>query len=156
MSLTRNFAHFVSNHFRLYRTLTPWAFCWRITIEGTAVSLLLAMGLMAFDLEQRDIPFNNAMFFIVGVFVAPVLETLLLQSFPVFVARLFKARFSIQVLSSLVPFAFLHFLEGAPTGLAAGLVGGDIWPLRMSIGEACRGGLVSGSLPSLMRLAMRC
>jgi len=25
-------------HFRRYRKLTPWAFCWRIAIEGTLVA----------------------------------------------------------------------------------------------------------------------
>ena len=56
--------------------------------------------------------------------VAPLLETLIFQAFPIWIARLCKARFSIQVVASLVPFCAVHAVEGVGTGIAAGLIGG--------------------------------
>ena len=61
---------------------------------------------------------------LVGVVIAPILETLLFQALPVWIARLFGAGFATQVVVSVIPFCVVHALEGIATGLAAGLVGG--------------------------------
>ena len=62
---------------------------------------------------------------IIGVLVvAPVLETLLLQSLPIEVARRFRGRRWVQLAAGAVPFAALHFIGGIASGLAAGVVGG--------------------------------
>jgi hypothetical protein len=60
----------------------------------------------------------------VGVIVAPLLETLIFQAFPIWIARLCKARLSIQVVVSVVPFFLAHAIEGIGAGIAAGLIGG--------------------------------
>jgi hypothetical protein len=59
-----------------------------------------------------------------GVVIAPIFETLIFQAFPVWIARLCKARFSIQILASMIPFTIIHSIEGVQTGIAAGLVSG--------------------------------
>ena len=56
--------------------------------------------------------------------VAPPLETLLFQAFPIFIVRLFKGSKHYQVLASTVLFSAAHFPEGIATGVSAGVVGG--------------------------------
>lgn len=114
----------ISEHFRRYRQRKPWDFCWRIAIEGTIVALAISFILEILDLPEREILFGFWPFLIIGVVVAPILETLLFQAFPVWIARLCKARFSIQVVSSVVPFFLVHAIEGIQTGIAAGLISG--------------------------------
>jgi hypothetical protein len=58
------------------------------------------------------------------IFFAPVVETILFQLFPIWVVRLGNARFSIQVVASLIPFFLAHLSEGIAAGISAGLVGG--------------------------------
>lgn len=114
----------IRNHFRRYRERSPWDFCWRIAIEGTVVGLVVSAIVALLGVPGREIPMGFWPFALLAVLVAPVLETLLFQAFPVWIARLCKARFSTQVLSSLVPFAALHAVEGIQAGLAAGLFSG--------------------------------
>jgi hypothetical protein len=114
----------ISKHFRRYRQREPWGFCWRIAIEGTIVALAIAFILSFFDLPEREIPFGFWPFLIIGVVVAPILETFVFQAFPVWIARLCKARFSVQVIVSVVPFFLAHVIEGIQTGIAAGLISG--------------------------------
>ena len=114
----------ISEHFRRYRHRKPWDFCWRIAIEGTIVALAIAFILSICDLPDREIPFDFWTFLILGVVVAPILETLVFQAFPVWIARLCKARFSVQVVISVVPFFLAHAVEGIQTGIAAGLISG--------------------------------
>lgn len=113
-------------HFQRYRQRSPWAFCWRIAIEGLAVSLLCALALSQLfpDLHREVLDWSAAAIFMVIVVLAPVFETLLLQALPIFIARKLKAPFAVQVLASAVVFAALHFLDGISAGICAGIVGG--------------------------------
>jgi O-antigen/teichoic acid export membrane protein len=113
-------------HFQRYRQRKPWAFCWRISIEGLLVSFLCALVLaLLFPELDREFPdWDMGTIFLVVVLIGPVVETLLFQALPIFVARKFNAPFVWQIIISMVIFASLHFLEGIPTGIAAGLVGG--------------------------------
>jgi hypothetical protein len=114
----------IRRHFRRYRERTPWDFCWRIAIEGTIVGLAASCLIGFLDMAGREIDLSFGALLIGGVVVAPVLETLILQAFPVWLARQFKAGFSLQIIVSVIPFAVLHAVEGIQTAIAAGLVGG--------------------------------
>lgn len=116
--------NWIRNHFHRYRQRTPWDFCWRITIEGFLISLAVGIVLGFLDLADRDLDMSLPVFVLFAVVLAPLLETLVLQALPVWIARLAKARFSTQVIASLVPFCFAHLVEGIGTAIAAGLVGG--------------------------------
>ena len=115
----------IKAHFQRYRKREPWSFCWRIAIEGTFVGLLAGIVFGLFGLGRDldlDFPFLTIVFLV--VIVAPVIETLIFQAFPVWIARLCKARFSVQVAASVIPFFLVHAVEGIATGIAAGLIGG--------------------------------
>lgn len=113
-------------HFSRYRKRKPWAFCWRIAIEGLLVSILcaLVLALLFPDLHRESIDWSAAEIFMAIVILAPVFETLLFQALPIFAARKFNAPFSWQIIISMAIFASLHFLEGIGAGIAAGMVGG--------------------------------
>ena len=113
-------------HFQRYRQRSPWAFCWRIALEGLAVSLLCALLLtLLFPDMHREVPdWSAAKIFLIIVVLAPVFETLLLQALPIFIARKLKAPFAVQVLASMVLFAAPHFLDGISAGICAGIIGG--------------------------------
>ena len=114
----------IKEHFQQYRKRPSWNFCWRIAIEGTIITLAISFILEIFDLPEREMPFGFWPLLFIGVVIAPIFETLLLQALPVWIARLCKARFSIQVVASMVPFLLLHAIESIQTGIAAGLVSG--------------------------------
>ena len=111
-------------HFQKYRQRSAWDFCWRIALEGTAVTVAISAFISLFGLAERDLRMDVGLLLVMGVVVAPVLETLIFQSLPVWVARLFKASFQVQVVASVVPFVLVHVTQGLGTGIAAGLVGG--------------------------------
>ena len=113
-------------HFQRYRQRKPWAFCWRIAVEGLIVSLLCALVLaLLFPALGREFPdWSAGTIFLIIVVLAPVYETLLFQALPIYIAGRFKARFAFQIIASMAVFAGLHFLEGILAGIAAGLVGG--------------------------------
>ena len=113
-------------HFQRYRKRSPWAFCWRIALEGLAVSLLCALALSQLfsDLHREFPDWSAAAIFMVIVVLAPVYETLLLQALPIFIARKFKAPFAVQVIASMVVFAVPHFTDGISAGICAGTIGG--------------------------------
>ena len=114
----------IKKHFRRYRERKPWDFCWRIAIEGTIVALAVSYMIEVLGFPEREIHFGFALLLFLVVVVAPVLETLIFQAFPVWIARLCNARFSVQIISSVIPFTIVHALEGVQAGIAAGLVGG--------------------------------
>jgi hypothetical protein len=62
-------------------------------------------------------------FFLIGVVIAPIVETLLFQALPVAVMRLFKTGFPWQVFAATVLFGAAHFTEGLAVGVGAGLIG---------------------------------
>jgi hypothetical protein len=111
-------------HFRWYRRLSPWAFCWRITIEGLVIGIAFGIAASAFGAPDRDFKMSMEKLFIFAVFVAPVIETLLLQALPVFVVRLCRGGFTLQVLFATIAFAAAHLSEGVAAFIAAGMVGG--------------------------------
>ena len=118
--------NWLTRHFQRYRRRKPWAFCWRITIEGQLVSLLCGFVLvLLFPQLDREFPdWSIGQFFLIIVVIAPIMETLLLQTLPIFIARKFKAPFALQIIISMTLFGGLHFLDGILAGIAAGLVGG--------------------------------
>lgn len=112
-------------HFDRYKKRSPWSFCWRITIEGSIVSLAAAFLLhILFHLPGRRIGAATPVLFIEAVLMAPVIETFICQGFPIFVARVFSASFRMQVFISMVVFAVPHFGHGIISGICAGLIGG--------------------------------
>lgn len=115
----------IKNHFQRYLQRQPWDFCWRIGVESTIVSIAVAILLGLFGVSDRVFPdVSMGVIFLSIVFVAPVLETLLMQALPIFVARKFQASFKTQVICATVVFALFHVLEGFAAFLAAGIVGG--------------------------------
>jgi hypothetical protein len=118
--------NWLTRHFQRYRQRKPWAFCWRVSIEGMIISLLCAfvLALLFPDLEREFPDWSPAKIFLIIVLIAPVMETLQFQALPIFIARKFKAPFALQIIISMAIFAGLHLLEGILTAIAAGLVGG--------------------------------
>lgn len=112
---------------RRYRHRDPWGFCWRITIERLAISLLAGSPLLiiaactAGDVDLGDIEVPSLAEFIAVAWIAPVLETLLLQALPIELARRCKAGTTSQALASILPFWGLHAADRLLAGWAAGL-----------------------------------
>ena len=117
-------SNWLRSHFQRYRKRKPWDFCWRIALEGTLVSLAAAFVLDLLGLAEREIEVGFAALLLLAVVIAPVFETLIFQAFPVWIARLCKASFPVQIVASVVPFFLVHAIEGLATGLAAGLISG--------------------------------
>jgi hypothetical protein len=113
-------------HFEAYRKRTKWHFLWRLSLEGLVVPVVAGILLwLIFHFPPRsDIRSHGAALFIELVIIAPLLETLLLQSVPVMIARSLGLGNSWQFGAALVPFAGLHFLAGAGAGICAGILGG--------------------------------
>lgn len=113
-------------HFEKHRRRRPWNFCWRVSLEGLLVSMVVLAPLSCLlDLEEREfmkLPIAGMLF--VLLIIAPVFETLLLQALPIALCRLFRGSFRAQILASLIPFTLLHMLEGIGVGIGAGLIGG--------------------------------
>ena len=80
--------------------------------------------LVPFGLPHRKIDMAFRPLLWQFVVCSPIIETLVFQAFPVWIARICKARFSVQILASAIPFAIDHALIGIQSGIAAGLVGG--------------------------------
>jgi len=114
----------IKKHFQRHRNRTPWEFCWKIAIEGTIASLAAAYLLALLGVDDRIIDLRIEILIIVAIGVAPILETLIFQAFPVWIARLCKARFSVQVIVATIVFIIPHAIEGIQAGVAAGLIGG--------------------------------
>ena len=114
-------------HFRRYLTLSPLTFCWQITVENLIVSLSVT-GLIFLIWEPsprtnlQNITASTYLWSI--IILSPIIETLLLQAVPVFLARLLGFQFFGQLLFSIVPFAALHFTRSLSAGIGAGIVGG--------------------------------
>ena len=58
------------------------------------------------------------------IFLGPIVETILLQAIPVFIARMLGFRFIGQMFFSIIPFAALHFTRSISAGVGAGIIGG--------------------------------
>jgi hypothetical protein len=109
-------------HFRHYRRLAPLPFCIRITVEGLIVSIIAGIVVALIGIHDRPIRISKAELFFIAVFVAPPLETLLLQALPVFLARIFRASFTAQVTFATIVFALAHLSNGVASFLVAGTI----------------------------------
>ena len=118
--------NWVARHFRRYLEREPWDFCWRIGVESTVLSLIAALLLaVVFGTSTRellDLPMHVV--FLLLLVVAPPIETLLFQAFPIFIMRMLKGSIRSQILVSTLLFSAAHFPEGIATGVSAGLIGG--------------------------------
>jgi hypothetical protein len=118
----------IAAHFDAYRQRRKWPFFWRIWIEDLAVSIVASILLILVVDELEGRPFleklSPVQLILVACVWAPLVETALLQTLPVMISRALQARFWIQVLGSVVPFAALHFREGFGVGVIAGSIGG--------------------------------
>ena len=117
----------IRKHFQRYLDRRPWDFCWRIGVESTVVSLLAAALLVSIfgegtPRELQKLPIGALFVFL--IIVAPPIETLALQAFPIFIVRLLKGSIRTQILISTVLFAACHFPEGLVPGISAGIIGG--------------------------------
>ena len=117
---------FIRRHFKKHIGRSPWDFCWRIGVESTLASLIAAviLTLTLGEAERDFLDWPIEAVFILVVLVAPVLETLLFQALPIFFVRLLKGSLQAQVLVSTILFAAVHFAEGIPVGVSAGIIGG--------------------------------
>jgi hypothetical protein len=119
--------YWLIDHFKHYLILRPLTFCWRITVENLIVSLAVT-GLILFYFQPE--PRTNiegitaSAYLWLVIILSPILETVLLQAFPVFIARSLGLKFSGQILLSIIPFALLHFTRSVGTGIGAGIIGG--------------------------------
>ena len=74
--------------------------------------------------ETKTVITNPILTIIMIIFVAPVVETLLLQTLMIELARRFNRSVYTQFCAGMIPFALLHFIGGIIAGIAAGIVGG--------------------------------
>jgi len=117
----------IIEHFRRYLTLSRLTFCWQITVENLIVSLAVTgvIYLIWQPAPRTNLENITASTYLWSIiFLGPILETVLLQAIPVFIARLFGFRFFGQLLFSIVPFAVLHFTRSISAGIGAGIIGG--------------------------------
>jgi hypothetical protein len=123
----KNPLRWIVEHFRRYLLLPPLTFCWRITVENLVVSLSIT-GLIVFFFQPG--PRTNLVSLTAGTFLGmvivlgPIVETVILQAIPVFIARILGLKFFGQILFSIVPFALLHFSRSVGAGIGAGIIGG--------------------------------
>lgn len=118
--------NWVAGHFRRYLERKPWDFCWRIGVESTVVSLIAAaLFAVVFSVPKREfLDLSLPVAFVVLLLVAPLIETLVFQAFPIFIVRVWKGSVRTQILVSTLLFSAAHFPEGIVTGVSAGVIGG--------------------------------
>jgi len=115
----------IKNHFKRYIQRKPLDFCWRIGVESTFIGIIVGTLLIAFGVPEREFPdWSMGGIFIAIVLVAPPFETLLMQAFPIFIARKLKASFRTQVITATAVFAACHLAEGFAALISAGVIGG--------------------------------
>jgi hypothetical protein len=114
---------------RLTECRDAWQFIRRILVQQFLVKILVAIpiGLLVPQTAGGPPGFirEDPLFALVAILLlAPVVETLLLQSAMIEPLRLFRRSRLAQFVAGALPFAALHFLDGVHAGIAAGLVGG--------------------------------
>ena len=115
----------IYTHFYRHTLRNPWDFCWRITIEETLFKFFVTLFIIPFyKPEPQSFKIDLLDNFFDAVIIAPLVETLIFQSFIITVAQKFKRNISSQITFSTVAFAAAHLLGGIESGLTAGLVGG--------------------------------
>jgi hypothetical protein len=117
----------IAAHFDAHLRRSKWSFLWRTTLEAVVLSFAAGLVIAAFGhMSQREALLKMStgkLVFLVCLF-APVIETLLTQTFPVMIARALRAGFWTQVFASTLLFAAAHFLESFAVGVCAGVIGG--------------------------------
>ncbi|OQA89690.1 MAG: CAAX amino terminal protease self- immunity [Elusimicrobia bacterium ADurb.Bin231] len=116
----------INRHFNGYWERGSWDFCWRIGMESLVVSLPVAVVLaLIFGPGKRtSLDMSLSLAFFLMIIIAPPIETLIFQAFPIFIVRSLKGILRIQIIASAVLFSLAHFSEGITTGISAGLIGG--------------------------------
>lgn len=115
----------IKNHFERYYQRDAWDFCWRIGVESTAVSFVVAILVGLLGAPERELPdWSTGAMFVFIVILAPVFETLIMQALPIYIARKLRASFRTQVISATTVFALCHLAEGIAAIIAAGIIGG--------------------------------
>jgi hypothetical protein len=89
-------------------------------LAGGVGFLAAMLGTPSRDIKPSQLP----MFLLSAVACAPVLETLICQMLPVWVAQKCGASRRVQIGVSMILFALPHFVASPLTGLTAGLIGG--------------------------------
>jgi hypothetical protein len=117
----------ISAHFAALRRAGKWKFFWWVSVEGLVVPIVLLAAVAAFvdipvrtDLEDM----TPGRLFVMVVIIAPFVETLISQAFPVMIARAWRFGFWAQVIASVLVFAPLHAPSGIATVLCAGVISG--------------------------------
>ena len=123
--MSKIYMQYIKKHFFKYFQKRPWNFCWKIGVESTVVSTIAGILLFMLGTPERVLPNWSmwTMFFVI-VILAPVLETLLMQALPIFIARKANASFKTQVIIGTIVFSIMHLKEGWGTFISAGIVGG--------------------------------
>ena len=116
----------IKAHFQRYLEREPWDFCWRLGLESTVVSLGPAIFFAVFfgPPERTLLDISMPVAFWMLLVVAPLLETLIFQAFPIFIVRVLKGSIRLQILISALLFAAAHFPQGIAIGVSAGVIGG--------------------------------
>jgi len=102
-------------------------FVFRILTQQFAVKIIVALSIVALvpEADSRKTIIKDPLIAVVSiVFLAPILETLLFQTLPIELSRLFNRPLIFQFFAGMIPFAGVHFLGGVVSGVAAGVVGG--------------------------------
>ena len=117
----------IVEHFRRYLILPPLTFSWQITVENLIISLAVTgiIYLLWEPTPRTNLQNITASTYLWSIIIfGPIIETLLLQALPVFLARLLGLKFYGQLLFSIIPFAALHFTRSLSAGIGAGIIGG--------------------------------
>ena len=117
----------VGSHFEHLRTLDPWPYFWRVSLEGFIVGRLLLYAvelIVHFPPSTSFIRYDIPKFLLVALIAGPVAELVLWQWLPVMIARRLGVRFWYQVLISWIIFFVPHFGNGVRNAIGAGLFGG--------------------------------
>jgi len=116
---------FIKRHFERYYQRNAWDFCWRIGVESTVASFVVAILLSVLGAPERELPdWSTGTMFVFIVILAPVFETLIMQALPIYIARKLHASFRTQVIAATTVFTLCHLAEGIAAIIAAGIIGG--------------------------------
>jgi hypothetical protein len=110
----------------------PWQFIVRITLQKFVATVLGASPLAFLGANKHhpvvdtdfSVPNNVWRVLLAVIVIAPIFETLFLQTAPIEIARALRMPRIVQFLLGAIPFAALHFPMGIHMGLSAGTVGG--------------------------------
>ena len=111
-----------------YQKHGPWAFCWRISLEGKVASIafliVVSVAAWAFNADWTRNKKRPKITRADLLLRAPLLETLLFQTVPIGILNALDASFGTQAVVSAFLFAAAHFTNSTMSGVAAGIPGG--------------------------------